>query len=161
MPASRDLIRWIVLDYGFRDGYLDRPREDTDDDEDLDDDPPKLETDLALLTAGELSLEALMPQNPNVMILFHRQGGERLLPELGYDDHCAQFFPGPGAGRSWTTSPDLRVRLAYQLDHWDCRRREHAYRWVSAAEGWALADAGKLFGALTNRGHGSAFPFPQ
>jgi hypothetical protein len=59
---------------------------------DLDDDPPELVTDLALLAAGEMSPEARMRQNPNLMILFLRQGGE-MLPELGYDDDCAQFLP--------------------------------------------------------------------
>ena len=92
VPASRDLIRRIVLDYGFWDGYLDRPWEDTDDDEDIDDDPPEVVTDLGLLTAGELSLEAHVLQNPNLMTLFLRQDGE-LLSELGYDDACAQFLP--------------------------------------------------------------------
>jgi hypothetical protein len=92
VPASRNLIRRIVLDYGFWDGYLGRPWEDADDDEDIDDDPPEVVTDLGLLTAGELSLEAHVLQNPNLMTLFLRQDGE-LLPELGYDDACAHFLP--------------------------------------------------------------------
>ena len=221
VPTSRDLIRRIVLDYGFWDGYLDRPWQDTDDDEDTDDDPPEVVTDLGLLTAGELSLEAHVLQNPNLMTLFLRQDGE-LLPELGYDDACAQFLPwtlrwaeleyiarlaalrdpqlrhpGPllallSRFTPLTTDeearcarpmlavalsqlsegpplpeprlgPAVRIRLAYHLDHWDCRRRrEPGYRWISTAEGWALADAGKLGGPLTIRGSGSAFfPFPQ
>ncbi|HEX5512408.1 MAG TPA: hypothetical protein VFX41_11890 [Actinomycetales bacterium] len=87
VPASRDLIRRIVLDYGFWDGYLDRPWR-----EDFDDDPPERISELALLTAGEMSLEVRMMQNPNLMTLFLHQGDE-LLPELGYDDACAQFLP--------------------------------------------------------------------
>jgi hypothetical protein len=86
VSASRDLIRRIVLDYGFWDGYLDRPWED------FDDDPPKHMSELVLLTAGEMSLEIRVLQNPNLMTLFLRQGDE-LLPELGYDDDCAQFLP--------------------------------------------------------------------
>jgi hypothetical protein len=215
VPPSRDLIRRIVLDYGFWDGYLDRPREG------FDDDPPGLVTELALLTAGELSLEVRILQNPNLMTLFLRQGGE-LLPELGYDDACAQFLPwtfrwaeleyiarlaalrdarlrhpGPLLGllsrfTPLTTDEEVRVarpmlaaalnqlsegppvpeprfgpalheRLAYQLDHWDCREREPGYQWVPDAEGWALAEVEKDFARpLTIRSQGGAeFPFPQ
>lgn len=39
-----------------------------------------------------MSLEVRVLQNPNLMTLLLRQGGE-LLPELGYDDDCAQFLP--------------------------------------------------------------------
>jgi hypothetical protein len=78
VPASRDLIRRIVLDYGFWDGYLDRPWED------IDDDPPERVTELVLLTVGEVSLEVRVLQNPNLMTLLLRRGVE-LLPELGYD----------------------------------------------------------------------------
>jgi hypothetical protein len=82
--ASRELIRRIVLDYGFWDRYLDRPWVD------INDDPPELDTELALLTVAEMTLEVRMLQNPNLMTLFLRQGDERL-PELGYDDNCAQW----------------------------------------------------------------------
>lgn len=209
-PASRELIRRIVLDYGFWDGYLDRPWET------FDDDPPELITELALLAAGDLSLEARMLQNPNLMTLFLRQGDE-LLPELGYDDDCAQFLPwtfrwieleyiarlaalrdpqlrhpGPllallSRFTPLTTDTEVRVarpmlavalnllaegppvaeprlgpslpeRLAYQLDHWDCRE---GHRWVSSADGWALTEAEEDM-ALTLRSPGSReFPFPQ
>ncbi|MGW5670238.1 hypothetical protein [Micromonospora sp. NPDC003776] len=213
VPASRDLIRRIVLDYGFWDGYLDRPWED------FDDDPPELMTELALLTVGDLSLEVRMLQNPNLMTLFLRQGDE-LLPELGYDDDCAQFLPwtvrwveleyiarlaalrdpqlrhpGPllallSRFTPLTTDTEFRVarpmlavalnlltdgpplpeprfgpslpeRLAYQLDHWDCRYGGSGYRWVSSADGWALSDAEDDM-ALTLRSQDSSeFPFPQ
>ncbi|MEO3926068.1 hypothetical protein ABGB07_19690 [Micromonosporaceae bacterium B7E4] len=215
MSASRDLIRRIVLDYGFWDGYLDRPWET------FDDDPPELVTELALLAAGEMSLEVRMLQNPNLMTLFLRQGDE-LLPELGYDDDCAQFLPwtirwieleyiarlaalrdvqlrhpGPFLAllsrfTPLTTDEEVRVarpmlavalsllregpplpeprfgpslqeRLAYQLDHWDCREARSGYRWVSSAEGWALTEAEEDgWGPLTIRSPGSVeFPFLQ
>jgi hypothetical protein len=215
VSASRDLIRRIVLDYGFWDGYLDRPWED------FDDDPPELVTELVLLTAGETSLEVRMLQNPNLMTLFLRQGDE-LLPELGYDDDCAQFLPwtfrwveleyiarlaalqdvqlrhpGPLLAllsrftpltideeirfarpmlavalnllREGTPLPEprfgptLQERLAYQLDHWDCRERRSGYRWIPTAEGWALTEAEEDgWGPLTIRSPGSVeFPFVQ
>jgi hypothetical protein len=176
--AGRDLIRRIVLDYGFWDGYPDLPRENPDDD------PPELVTELALLSAGEMSLEIWVQQNPNLMTLFLRQG-DGLLPELGYDDDCAQFLPwtfrwaeleyiarlaalrnaqvrhpGPllallsrftplttdeeiSSARPMLAAalnllsdgpplseprfgPTLQERLAYQLDHWDWRKKDRA-----------------------------------
>ncbi|MFF5234337.1 hypothetical protein [Dactylosporangium sp. NPDC000521] len=215
ISAGRDVIRRIVLDYGFWDGYLDRPWED------FDDDPPELETELVLLTAGAMSLEVRMLQNPNLMTLFLRQGDE-LLPELGYDDDCSQFLPWtfrwleleyiarlaalrdvqvrhPGpllallsrftplttdeevrAARPMLAvaldlltegpplpdprfGPTLPERLAYQLDHWDCRERGSGYRWTSSTEGWALTEAeDDGWGPPTIRSPGSGhFPFPQ
>ena len=75
-------------------------------------------------------------------------------------DHSASARESAADPRRWAA---LRVRLAYPLGHWDCRRREPGYRWISAAEGWALAEAGKgVWGPPTIRGSGSAlFPFAQ
>jgi hypothetical protein len=86
-PPTRDLIRRIVLDFGFWDGYLERPWETLDDD-----DPPEHVAELELLTVGDFSLELRVLQNPNLMTLVLRRGDELLL-ELGYDDDCAQFLP--------------------------------------------------------------------
>jgi hypothetical protein len=59
--------------------------------------------------------------------------------------------------------PTLQERLAYQLDHWDCRERPSGYRWIPDGEGWALTEAEEDgWGPLTFRIPGSTgFPFPQ
>jgi hypothetical protein len=59
--------------------------------------------------------------------------------------------------------PTLQERLAYQLDHWDCRQRRSGYHWISTTQGWALTEAdADGWGPLSLRTPASVeFPFPQ
>ncbi|MBG0564484.1 hypothetical protein [Actinoplanes aureus] len=81
-PPSRDLIRRIVFDPGFWDGYLDR-----DDEED----PPEW-TSLSLLTAGERTLGLEVMLHPTLMRVILRHGDAEL-PQLGYDDAAEAYLP--------------------------------------------------------------------